>query len=86
MRKKSILVIAIEDKAEALRVANGLSILHEVKVVAVDGLDRNDLKVAEQLEAMEFAEIPLFVVHTEKEDYIKITGDFILESEEVFMI
>ncbi len=84
--RKNILVIAIKDKVEALRVANGLSILHEVKVIAINGLNRDEPKITEQLEAMEFAEIPLLEIYTDDGDYGKFIGDSILQSEEVFMI
>lgn len=84
--KKDILVIAVKDKKEALRVANGLSILHHVKVLVIDGLNRDDPKVLEQLEAAEFAEIPIFEVQTRDKNYGKVVADLILQSEEVFII
>lgn len=84
--RKDILVIAAKDKKEALRVANGLSILHHVKVLVVDALNREDPKVLEQLEAAEFAKIPLFEVQTRDKNYGKVVADLILQSEEVFII
>ena len=56
--KKDILVIAKSNKVEALRVAVGLVLLSDsVKVDVVDGLDDSP-QVREQLEVLEFADVP----------------------------
>ena len=54
---KNILVVAKNNKAEALRVAVGLVLLSDiVKVLVIGDLDDTPA-IAEQLEVMEFAEV-----------------------------
>lgn len=56
--KKNILVIAKHNKVEALRVAAGLTLMDDiVKVVVLGGLDDSQ-PVREQLEALDFGEVP----------------------------
>ena len=55
---KTILVVAKNNKAEALRVAVGLALLSDiVRVVVVGELD-NTSAIAEQREVLDFAEVP----------------------------
>lgn len=59
MSKKNILVVAKYNQPEALRVAAGLTLLDDtVKVDAVGKL-ADMPAVAEQLEVLEFADVPL---------------------------
>lgn len=56
--KKNILVIAKHNKIEALRVAAGLTLMNDiVKVAILGGLDGSPL-VQEQLDALDFGEVP----------------------------
>lgn len=56
--KKNILVIAKHNKVEALRVAAGLTLMDDlVKVAVLGGLDDSP-PVREQLEALDFGEVP----------------------------
>lgn len=56
--KKNILVIAKYNKVEALRVAAGLTLMNDmVKVAVLGGLDDSP-PVREQLEALDFGEVP----------------------------
>lgn len=56
--QKNILVVAKNNKVEALRVAVGLVLLSDsVKVVVLGALD-DTAAVAEQREVLEFAEVP----------------------------
>lgn len=56
--KKNILVIAKHNKVEALRVAAGLTLADDiVKVMVLGGLDES-APVREQLDALDFAEVP----------------------------
>ncbi len=56
--KKNILVIAKNNKVEALRVAVGLVLLDDaVKVDVQGGLDRSP-QIQEQLEVLEFGDVP----------------------------
>lgn len=57
---KNILVIARDDKPEALRMATGLTLLDDIVRVAVIGdLDESAEEVRLQLEALEFADVPI---------------------------
>ena len=55
---KNILVIARHTKAEALRVAAGLTLLSDPVRVAVMGTLEDTPAVAEQRELLDFAEVP----------------------------
>lgn len=56
--KKNILVIAKHNKVEALRVAAGLTLMNDrVEVAVLGGLDDSP-PVREQLEALDFGEVP----------------------------
>lgn len=56
--KKNILVIAKHNKVEALRVAAGLTLMSDrVEVAVLGGLDDSP-PVREQLEALDFGEVP----------------------------
>lgn len=57
--KKRILVIAIRNKAEALRIAAGLTLLDDAVQVAVLGSLEDTPAVREQIEVLEFAEVPM---------------------------
>ena len=56
--KKNILVVAKNNKAEALRVAAGLVLLDDiVRVLVLGGLD-DTAAIKEQQEVLEFADVP----------------------------
>lgn len=55
---KSILVVARNNQAEALRVAAGLTLLSAPVSVAVVGALADTPAIAEQKEVLEFAEVP----------------------------
>jgi len=75
--KKNILVIAKNNKVEALRVAVGLVLLSDfVKVDVLGGLD-NSPKVQEQLEVMEFADIPHEVLDNDSSMMDKLAQDIV---------
>jgi hypothetical protein len=57
--KKNILVIAKQDKTEALRMAAGLTLLDDVVKVAVLGSLEDTPAVQEHIEVLEFAEVPV---------------------------
>ncbi|HYA39443.1 MAG TPA: hypothetical protein VEI74_14340 [Candidatus Methylomirabilis sp.] len=56
--KKNILVIAKHNKVEALRVAAGLTLMNDLVKVAVLGALDDSPAVREQLEALDFGEVP----------------------------
>jgi hypothetical protein len=56
--KKNILVIAKHNKVEALRLAAGLMLIDDIVKVAVLGELDDSPPVREQLEALDFGEVP----------------------------
>lgn len=57
--KKNILVIAKRNKVEALRIAAGLTLLDDAVKVAVLGSLEDSAAVRQQVEVLEFAEVPM---------------------------
>jgi hypothetical protein len=58
MDMKRILVVARDDKPEALRMATGLTLLDDaVRVAVVGALDDADPAIAMQIEALDFADV-----------------------------
>ncbi len=57
--KKNVLVIARHDKVEALRMAAGLTLLDDAVSVAVVGTLEDTAAAREQVEVLEFAEVPI---------------------------
>ncbi len=82
---KNILVIAKNNKVEALRVAVGLSLLSDiVKVDALYGLD-DSTQVREQLEVMEFADVTCQILEDSASLIDKLAQDLI-SSDVVYVI
>ncbi len=57
--KKNILVIARHDKVEALRIAAGLTLLDDAVKIAVLGSLEDTPAMREQMDVLEFAEVPV---------------------------
>lgn len=57
--QKRILMVAVEKPGEALRMASGLTLLDDVVAIAAWGKLPTGPEVAEQMEALEFADVPL---------------------------
>jgi hypothetical protein len=57
--QKRILVMAVHKPAEALRMAAGLTLLDDAVMVASWGKLPVSADVAEQMEALEFSEVPV---------------------------
>jgi|PlaIllAssembly_1097288.scaffolds.fasta_scaffold624816_2 hypothetical protein len=57
--QKRILMLALEKKVEALRMAGGLTLLDDRIGIATWGKLPAGADTAEQLEALEFAEVPM---------------------------
>jgi len=84
--RKTILVIAQHDKPEALRMASGLTLLDdEVRVAALGGLG-DDEDTALQLEALEFAEVPIEHIDATTHAGIGQLADAILRADAVYVI
>ncbi len=84
--QKTILVIAQHNKPEALRMASGLTLLDDrVCIAALDGLD-DDAETALQLEALEFAEVPVDTVDPATDSGIDQLAAAILRADAVYVI
>ncbi|MET0029189.1 MAG: hypothetical protein ABW101_16285 [Candidatus Thiodiazotropha sp.] len=80
---KNILMLAMHDRIEALRMATGLTLLDDAVRVAVYGdLDSSDA-AQEQLDALDFAEVPLETVSAQSGDLL---ADWLMDSNVVFLI
>lgn len=84
--KKVILVIARQDKVEALRMASGLTLLDDQVLVDVVGELADNDETALQLEALEFAEVPLVNIDPRTPAGIERLAEDILQSDVVYMI
>lgn len=82
--KKNVLMIARHKKAEALRMATGLTLLDDVIRVAVVGdLDRSDPEVELQLESLDFADVPVVTVDSARPAEL---AEMIINSEVVYVV
>jgi len=59
MSAKNILMIAQKRKIEALRMATGLTLLDDAVSVLVCGVLEDSADASEQLEALEFSDVPV---------------------------
>jgi hypothetical protein len=57
--QKHILMVAVQKPVEALRMASGLTLLDDAVTIATWGRLPESADVAEQMEALEFAEVPV---------------------------
>ncbi len=85
-QQKVILVIARHDKPEALRMASGLTLLDDQVVVDVLGQLGEDDETLLQMEALEFAEVPLNSIDPASEAGMEQLADDILRSDTVYVI
>ena len=82
--KKNVFMIARHKKAEALRMATGLTLLDDVIRVAVVGdLDRSDPEVELQLESLDFADVPVVIVDSARPAEL---AEMIINSEVVYVV
>lgn len=79
---KNILMVALNKKVEALRMASGLTLLDDkVSIVAWGGLPAGP-EIDEQVEALEFAEVPMTTL---SDDYADLAAR-ILDSDMVYCV
>lgn len=57
--QKHILMVAVQKPVEALRMASGLTLLDDAVAIAAWGRLPEGAEVAEQMEALEFADVPV---------------------------
>lgn len=82
--QKSILMLAMRDRIEALRMATGLTLLDDPVRVAVYGELEASEAAQEQLEALDFADVPIEAVSPENGG--ALLADWLMESDVVFLI
>jgi hypothetical protein len=83
---KQILVVARDDKVEALRMATGLTLLDDAVRVAVLGdLDETADDVQLQLESLEFADVPVERLGNAPDSYGALAG-MMVKSDTVFLV
>jgi len=83
---KHILVVARDDKVEALRMATGLTLLDDAVHVAVMGdLDETADDVQLQLESLEFADVPVERLGAGARGYQSLAG-MMTQSDTVFVL
>lgn len=79
---KRILMVPIDKKVEALRMASGLTLLDDQVAIAVwEGLPEGS-EVAEQLEALDFADVPVEQMGRD----IEALANRIINSDVVFFV
>lgn len=75
--KKNILVIAKNNKVEALRVAVGLVLLNDTVKLDVKGVLDDSPEIQEQLEVLEFADVPCELLDDQAMFIDKLAQDLI---------
>ncbi|MCB1756862.1 MAG: hypothetical protein KDJ38_15165 [Gammaproteobacteria bacterium] len=83
---KKILMIAQHDKPEALRMASGLTLLDDEVSVLVIGQLGGDEETSLQMEALEFAEVPVTPLDQSRDEDLGRLADGIVQSDVVFVI
>ncbi len=83
---KTVLLIAQDDKPEALRMASGLTLLDDKVAVDVLGRLDDDEETALQLEALEFAEVPISSIELSTPGDIDRLAEDILSADVVYII
>ena len=84
--QKQIIVIAQQRKTEALRMASGLTLLDDAVKVFVVGRLEDDAETATQLEALEFAEVPVAHVTAHDTQAMASLVDAIRGSQAVYIL
>ena len=83
--QKRILVMAVHKPAEALRMAAGLTLLDDAVTVASWGKLPESADVAEQMEALEFGDVPVVELdHTS--DAVAVLARQILDNDLVYCV
>ena len=83
--KKQILVIAKCNKVEALRVGVGLTLLNDAVQIDVLGGIEDSPEIREQLEVVDFAEIPYALLDESALAYSRLAAD-VLRADVVYVI
>ena len=73
--KKNIVVVAMRNKAEALRVAAGLVLLDDLVKVVVLGELEDTAAISEQRGVLEFADIPCELLQDSAEQTVRLARE-----------
>lgn len=82
---KNILVIAGCDKVEALRMATGLTLLDDFVTVMICGELENTSEAEEQIEALDFSDVPIHRLKDDNEIPQKVAAA-IVKADVVYML
>lgn len=84
--QKRILMLALDKRVEALRMASGLTLLDDRIHIAAWGKLPENAEVAEQMEALEFSEVPLAELNpADAASYAALAAE-ILDSDVVYCV
>jgi len=83
--QKRILMLAIDKKVEALRMASGLTLLDDVVSILTWGALPTGDAVAEQMEALEFSEVPVLQLDP-AHDGLAVLARQIINSDVVYCV
>lgn len=83
--QKHILMVAMQKQVEALRMASGLTLLDDVVAIASWGKLPESADIAEQMEALEFVEVPLVELDPAN-DAITVLSRQIMGSDVVYCV
>lgn len=85
-RARRLLVVAMANQAEALRVAVGLTLSDaQIRVAVWPGLP-GDAATREQLEALEFGEVPVHVLPADEASSWRQLAGHIIDSDFVYCL
>ena len=83
--QKHILMVAVQKKVEALRMASGLTLLDDAVSIATWGALPESAAVAEQMEALDFADVPV-VELAPADDAMAVLARQIIDNDVVFFV
>lgn len=83
--RKRILMVAVQKPVEALRMASGLTLLDDVVAIATWGKLPEGADMAEQMEALAFAEVPVVELNPAA-DAMATLARQIIDSDVVYFV
>jgi len=83
--QKHILMVAMQKQVEALRMASGLTLLDDVVAITSWGKLPESADIAEQMEALEFVEVPVVELDPAN-DAIMVLSRQIIGSDVVYCV
>lgn len=83
--QKHILMVAVQKQAEALRMASGLTLLDDMVGIATWGRLPESAEVAEQMEALEFGDVPVLELDPGR-DALAALAQQIADSDVVYFV